>query len=241
MKKFPMLLLIATFLIITGCDALGIKERDNNSNELNSANAAVSDNEQSGANMDSTSAQQISALQLELDELVTTLNEKDTIIANLENQLNDIKVKFDENSSNAAKLQADYDNLQSQVSVNNQYRNIALIVAAVSIIINIILIYLLIKMRSKYNRAALPPAKKDEHILSKDNEKESKKNNEEIKEKTENKAEVKTPSEEKKVAEESPKSAKRGRPKADATKTTTKTTKPKKEVVDNKKEITEEK
>ena len=166
MKKYSILLLMFSLIIFAGCEALGIKEK-NNQDKQNTVNTAVNDNQISASNLEEGStAEQIATLQTEIDELVSTLNMKDTAIADLENKVIEMTAKMEELSSESAKTKAAYDNLQGKISINNQYRNIAFIVAAVSILLNILLVYMLIKARSKYSRAALPPAKKDEDILN---------------------------------------------------------------------------
>ncbi len=172
MKKNSILFLMLSVIIISGCDALGIKEKNDDSVQAEPLTTAVTNNQLSGSSKDGEStSQQVAALQNEIDELVSTLNMKDTTIADMENKIIEMTSKMEEISSEAAKTKASFDNIQSKISINNQYRNIAIIVAAVSIILNVILVYMLIKARAKYSRAALPPAKSDEHILHKDENK----------------------------------------------------------------------
>lgn len=172
MKKYTLiLLLLLTFM--AGCNALGIKESDNTTKEPNveeNSNNFLDDNQVSNGNQVNFHAEQIAELQKEIDELVSTLNTKDMTIVELENKVTELTAKIDELSGQVANTQAAYDNLQGTISANNQYRNIAIIVALASILLNIILVYMLIKTKSKYSRAALPPAKKDDEA-NKDNNK----------------------------------------------------------------------
>lgn len=167
MKKYT-LMLIFLLVITTGCNALGIKESDNTTAEPNiteNSNNFLDDNQVSNGNQVDFHAEQVAALQKEIDELVSTLNTKDMTIVELENKVAELTTKIEELSGQVANTQAAYDNLQGTISANNQYRNIAIIVALVSILLNIILVYMLIKAKSKYARAALPPAKKDEEKM----------------------------------------------------------------------------
>lgn len=212
MKKYTLILLLF-LVVLSGCNALGIKESDNTTNGSNveeSTGGAVNDNQMSASTQINMQAEQIAEMQKEIDELVSTLNTKDMTIVELENKVNELNTQIDELSGQVANSKAAYDNLQGMMSTNNQYRNIAIIVALVSILLNVILVYMLIKAKSKYSRAALPPAKKDENLVSENNtakpevKKETAADN-----KTEEKTETK--SEENAAAENS--EAKRGRPK----------------------------
>lgn len=212
MKKYTLILLLF-LVVLSGCNALGIKESDNTTNGSNveeSTGGAVNDNQMSASTQINMQAEQIAEMQKEIDELVSTLNTKDMTIVELENKVNELNTQIDELSGQVANSKAAYDNLQGMMSTNNQYRNIAIIVALASILLNVILVYMLIKAKSKYSRAALPPAKKDENLVSENNtakpevKKEAAADN-----KTEEKTETKP--EENAAAENS--EAKRGRPK----------------------------
>ncbi len=200
MKKYS-ILFILFLAVITGCNALGIQEADNASSEnvVETANGVVNENQVSAGTQVDLQAEQIAQMQTEIDELVSALNTKDMIVAELENKTSELNKQIEELTVKMANTQAAYDNLQGLVSTNNQYRNIAIIVALVSILLNILLIVMLFKAKAKYSRAALPPAKKDEDILNK----ESKKDNNVIE--NENKAQENTAPE--------AKESKRGRPK----------------------------
>lgn len=225
MKKYTLiLLLLLTFM--AGCNALGIKESDNTTKEPNveeNSNNFLDDNQVSNGNQVNFHAE----LQKEIDELVSTLNTKDMTIVELENKVTELTAKIDELSGQVANTQAAYDNLQGTISANNQYRNIAIIVALASILLNIILVYMLIKAKSKYARAALPPAKKDEEKMqdnqNKDEQAKSNKNenhaeNVEAKSTDENTLITKDKKEEvsgENQQADTPVAKKRGRPKKD--------------------------
>lgn len=229
MKKYT-LMLIFLLVITAGCNALGIKESDNTTVEPNiteNSNNFLDDNQVSNGNQVDFHAEQVAALQKEIDELVSTLNTKDMTIVELENKVAELTTKIEELSGQVANTQAAYDNLQGTISANNQYRNIAIIVALVSILLNIILVYMLIKAKSKYARAALPPAKKDEEKMqdnqNKDEQAKSNKNenhaeNVEAKSTDENTLITKDKKEEvsgENQQADTPVAKKRGRPKKD--------------------------
>lgn len=219
MKKYTLILFI--FLaVMTGCNALGIKESDNateNTVEENNAGGFLNDNQVSSGTQTDTQAEQIAQMQKEIDELVSTLNTKDMTITELENKTNELTKQIDELSREAANAKAAYDNLQGKVSVNNQYRNIAIIVALASILLNVILVYMLLKAKTKYSRAALPPAKKDESVLNDDAKKIEKTEEKDVKNNT-SESDAKLNAEENNKPD---KEQKRGRPKkADKVETT---------------------
>lgn len=166
MRKYTIILFI--FLaVMTGCNALGIKETDNNTknNVEETSGGFLDDNQVSSGSHIDTQSEQITEMQREIDELVSALNTKDMTIAELEGKVNELTSQIEELSRQIASMQAAYDNLQGKVSANNQYRNIAIIVALASVLLNIILVYMLLRAKTKYSRAALPPAKKDESVL----------------------------------------------------------------------------
>ena len=212
MKKYTLILLLF-LVVLSACNALGIKESDNATNGSNvekSTGGAVNDNQMSASTQINIQAEQIAEMQKEIDELVSTLNTKDMTIVELENKVNELNTQIDELSGQVANSKAAYDNLQGMISTNNQYRNIAIIVALASILLNIILVYMLIKAKSKYSRAALPPAKKDENLVSENNTAKP-----EVKKETteDNKTEEKTETKQEENAAAENRESKRGRPK----------------------------
>lgn len=165
MKKYVISLML-TLLVFSGCDALGIKQTDNSSSDNSSQNtdtaSSVSlDNQISASTGQQAAAEEILNLQKEIDELVSTVNAKDAAITNLENKLKLLEDEKQQTAAKAASVEAELADLKDTVSTNNQYRNIAIIVALTSLLLNILLVYLLIRVRIRNKRAALPPAKKD--------------------------------------------------------------------------------
>lgn len=212
MKKYS-ILFILFLAVITGCNALGIQEADNASSEnvVETANGVVNENQVSAGTQVDLQAEQIAQMQTEIDELVSALNTKDMIVAELENKTSELNKQIEELTVKMANTQAAYDNLQGLVSTNNLYRNIAIIVALVSILLNILLIVMLFKAKAKYSRAALPPAKKDEDILNKESKKDKKEEKQEESKKDNNVIENENKAQENTAPEA--KESKRGRPK----------------------------
>lgn len=165
MKKYVISLML-TLLVFSGCDALGIKQTDNSSSDSLSQNADTAssvslDNEISASTGQQAAAEQILNLQKEIDELVSTVNAKDVELTELENKLKLLEGEKQQTAAKAASVEAELADLKDTISTNNQYRNIAIVVALVSLLLNALLAYLLIRTRIINKRAALPPAKED--------------------------------------------------------------------------------
>lgn len=179
MKKYVISLML-TLLILSGCDTLGIKQADNSSSDNLSQNADAAssvslDNQISASTGQQAAADEILNLQKEIDELVNTVNAKDAALAELENKLKLFENEKQQTAAKAASLEAELADLKDTISTNNQYRNIAIIVTLVSLLLNALLAYLLIRTRIRNKRAALPPAKED--ILADNDTKETETNN----------------------------------------------------------------
>ncbi len=165
MKKYVISLML-TLLVFSGCDALGIKQADNSSSDSVSQNADTAssvslDNEISASTGQQAAAEQILNLQKEIDELVSTVNAKDVELTELGNKLKLLEDEKQQTAAKAASVEAELVDLKDTISTNNQYRNIAIVVALVSLLLNALLAYLLIRTRIRNKRAALPPAKED--------------------------------------------------------------------------------
>lgn len=165
MKKYVISLML-TLLVFSGCDALGIKQADNSSSDNVSQNedtaSSVSlDNQISASNGQQAASEEILNLQKEIDELVSTVNAKDVALTELENKLKLLEDEKQQTAAKAASVEAELADLKDTISTNNQYRNIAIIVAFISLLFNALLAYLLIRARIRNRRAALPPAKED--------------------------------------------------------------------------------
>lgn len=165
MKKY-FTALILTLVIFTGCDALGIKQADNASKDnssqtdINSVSTTL-DNQISASDGIQPASEEILKLQKEIDELVSTVNTKDITISELESKLQSSDNEKQELAAKYATTEAELLDLKDTISINNQYRNIAIIVAVISLLFNILLIFLVIRYRMRNKRAALPPAKID--------------------------------------------------------------------------------
>lgn len=175
MRKYLTALLV-TLVIFTGCDALGIKQADNSSSDnnsqadVNSLSAPVSlDNQISASDGIQPASEEILKLQKEIDELVSIVNTKDITITELEDKVQNLENEKQELAAKFATTEAELTDLKDTISTNNQYRNIAIIVAAASLLCNILLIFLLIRYRMRNKRAALPPAKADAPYKADDN------------------------------------------------------------------------
>lgn len=167
MKKYVISLML-TLLVFSGCDALGIKQADNSTSDnvsqnTETASSVTLDNQISASTGQQAAAEEILNLQKEIDELVSTINAKDVALTELENKLQLLEDEKQQTAAKAASAEAELADLKDTISTNNQYRNIAIVVAAVSLLFNILLAYLLIKARIRNKRAALPPAKEDAH------------------------------------------------------------------------------
>lgn len=167
MRKY-LTALIITLVIFTGCDALGIKQADNASTDnasqadVNSLSTSASlDNQISASDGIQPASEEILKLQKEIDELVSTINTKDITITELEDKVQNLENEKQELAAQFATTEAELIDLKDTISTNNQYRNIAIIVAAASLLCNILLVFLLIRYRMRNKRAALPPAKSD--------------------------------------------------------------------------------
>lgn len=165
MKRYVISLML-TLLLFSGCDALGIKQADNSSsdNVSQSADAESSvsfDNQISASTGQQAASEEILSLQKEIDELVSTVNAKDVALTELENKLKLSEDEKQQAAAKAASVEAELADLKETISTNNQYRNIAIIVALISLLFNALLAYLLIRARIRNRRAALPPAKED--------------------------------------------------------------------------------
>lgn len=165
MIKYVISLMLA-LLVFSGCDALGIKQAENSSSDNLSQNADAAssvslDNQISASTGQQAAADEILNLQKEIDELVGTVNAKDAALAELENKLKLFEDEKQQMAAKAASVEAELADLKDTISTNNQYRNIAIIVALVSLLLNTLLAYLLIRTRIRNKRAALPPAKED--------------------------------------------------------------------------------
>lgn len=177
MKKYVISLML-TLLVFSGCDALGIKQTDNSSSDSLSQNADTAssvslDNEISASTGQQAAAEQILNLQKEIDELVSTVNAKDVELTELENKLKLLEGEKQQTAAKAASVEAELADLKDTISINNQYRNIAIVVALVSLLLNALLAYLLIRTRIRNKRAALPPAKEDAQADNDNNVKET--------------------------------------------------------------------
>lgn len=165
MKKYVISLML-TLLVFSGCDALGIKQADNSSSDNISQNAdsklPVSfDNQISASNGQQAASEEILNLQKEIDELISTVNAKDIALTELENKVKLLEDEKQQTAAKAASVEAELADLKDTISSNNQYRNIAVIIAFISLLFNALLVYLLIRARIRNKRAALPPAKED--------------------------------------------------------------------------------
>lgn len=165
MKKYVISLML-TLLVFSGCEALGIKQADNSSSDNVSQNADAAssvslDNQISASTGQQAAAEEILNLQKEIDELVSTVNAKDVALTELENKLKLLEDEKQQTAAKAASAEAELADLKDTISTNNQYRNIAIIVALVSLLLNALLAYMLIRARIRSKRAALPPAKED--------------------------------------------------------------------------------
>lgn len=177
MKKYVISLMLI-LLVFSGCDALGIKQTDNSSSDSVSQNADTAssvslDNEISASTGQQAAAEQILNLQKEIDELVSTVNAKDVELTELENKLKLLEGEKQQTAAKAASVEAELADLKDTISTNNQYRNIAIVVALVSLLLNALLAYLLIRTRIRNKRAALPPAKEDAQSDNDNNVKET--------------------------------------------------------------------
>lgn len=173
MKKYVISLML-TLLVFSGCDALGIKQADNSSSDNVSQNedtaSSVSlDNQISGSNGQQAASEEILNLQKEIDELVSTVNAKDIALTELENKLKLLEDEKQQTAAKAASVEAELADLKDTISTNNQYRNIAITAAVISLLFNALLAYLLIRARIRNKRAALPPAKEDAQDYSSEN------------------------------------------------------------------------
>lgn len=165
MKKYIISLMLI-LSVLFGCDAFGIKQADNSSSESVSQNTDENsslslDNHISASKGQQVASEEILKLQKEIDELVNTINAKDTTINELESKLQILVDEKQRIVAKSASVEAELSNLKETISTNNQYRNIAIIIAFISIIFNVLLAYLLIRNRIRNKRAALPPAKED--------------------------------------------------------------------------------
>lgn len=165
MKKYVISLML-TLLVFSGCDALGIKQADNSSSDnISQSEDTVSpvslDNQISASTGQQAASEEILNLQKEIDELISTVNAKDVALTELENKLKLLEDEKQQTAAKTASVEAELADLKDSISTNNQYRNIAVIVAFISLLFNALLIYLLIKARIRNKRAALPPAKED--------------------------------------------------------------------------------
>ena len=163
-----------TLLVFSGCDALGIKQADNSSSDNVSQNedtaSSVSlDNQISASNGQQAASEEILNLQKEIDELVSTVNAKDIALTELENKLKLLEDEKQQTAAKAASVEAELADLKDTISTNNQYRNIAITAAVISLLFNALLAYLLIRARIRNKRAALPPAKEDAQDYSSEN------------------------------------------------------------------------
>lgn len=171
MKKYFISLML-TLIILSGCEALGIKQADNvSSDNLSENQETVSsslsfDNQISASTGQSASSDEILNLQKEIDELVSTVNAKDIALTELENKIKLLEDEKQQTAAKAASVEAELADLKDSISTNNQYRNIAIIVAFISILFNGLLAYIIIRSRMRNKRAALPPAKNDVQVYS---------------------------------------------------------------------------
>lgn len=168
MKKYVILLIFA-LSVFYGCDAMGIKQTDKSSDNVLqnidvNASSKTFDNQISASVGQQEQADEIAKLQNEIDELVSAVNTKDVAIAELENKMKVLDEENKQMSSKAASVTAELVDLKDTISTSNQYRNIAIIVAVISLLFNALLVYLYINARMRSKRAALPPAKEDVHI-----------------------------------------------------------------------------
>lgn len=173
MKKYVISLML-TLLVFSGCDALGIKQADNSSSDNVSQNADTAssvslDNQISASNGQQAASEEILNLQKEIDELVSTVNAKDIALTELENKLKLLEDEKQQTAAKAASVEAELADLKDTISTNNQYRNIAITAAVISLLFNALLAYLLIRARIRNKRAALPPAKEDAQDYSSEN------------------------------------------------------------------------
>ncbi|MDE7315079.1 MAG: hypothetical protein K2N11_05175, partial [Mucispirillum sp.] len=201
MKKYAISLML-TLLALSGCDALGIKQADNSSSDnlsqnTDAASSVSLDNKISASTGQQAAADEILNLQKEIDELVSTVNAKDAALAELENKLKLFEDEKQQIAAKAASVEAELADLKDTISTNNQYRNIAIIVALVSLFLNALLAYLLIITRIRNKRAALPPAKED--ILAAGNNTKETAENSVQKTETNNQADNSTLSEDKNI------------------------------------------
>ena len=124
--------------------------------------AFVSNQYGSSAEIDITCSNADLAQFLGLKEGVTSGEDaKDVELTELGNKLKLLEDEKQQTAAKAASVEAELVDLKDTISTNNQYRNIAIVVALVSLLLNALLAYLLIRTRIRNKRAALPPAKED--------------------------------------------------------------------------------
>lgn len=195
-KLILLILVLLTFtLLFVGCDALGIKQADTET-ATDSENMLSNslDNQISASAGQQSASEEILRLQKEIDELVSVVNTKDINITELENKLQALEDEKADIIAKSSSIEMELSNLKETISVNKQYRNIAIIVAIISVLFNVLLAYLVIRARIRNKRVALPPAKEDaiNDINKEEKENEATSNSENIESITEEKAETTT-------------------------------------------------
>ncbi len=162
-KLILLILVLLTFtLLFVGCDALGIKQADTET-ATDSENMLSNslDNQISASAGQQSASEEILRLQKEIDELVSVVNTKDINITELENKLQALEDEKADIIAKSSSIEMELSNLKETISVNKQYRNIAIIVAIISVLFNVLLAYLVIRARIRNKRVALPPAKEN--------------------------------------------------------------------------------
>lgn len=165
MKKYIILFMLASS-VFYGCDALGIKQADNSSDDISentgkSTPSSSFDNQISESKGRQSQSNEILQLQKEIDELISTINAKDVALTEFENKIKLLEEEKRQIAAKSATVTAELVDLKGDISTNKQYRNIAIIIAVISVFFNALLAYLYIRTRARNKRAALPPGKED--------------------------------------------------------------------------------
>ncbi len=147
--EYPMkkcfITLSLTLFIILGCEALSIKKAEK---KVDNENIELTEDNYINYTDD------IIMLKEKISELINKINEKDTIINAIENEKETLIMEL-------LSKENEFLSLKEIINKKQKFKNIMMIALIVSILLNIILLYLLIHFKKRSKRKALPPAKVD--------------------------------------------------------------------------------
>lgn len=154
MKKYAVLMAVAALFLLSACEKLGITK-----NEANDDTAAeeIVKNEQNLTGYHSSGDEEISNLRHELETLMASISEKESVILQKDGFIEELQYKI-------TSVETELNDMKKTITDIAMERNIAGIIAGVSLLLNIVLLYIVLRKRSEKEKIpALPPVPADKN------------------------------------------------------------------------------